>query len=160
VNAQCKSGKTSISLRDIVGGLRKRNESRAFIRFANISSTSPSTRDNLPEMVIRTESWATIAGIGPDWGMKAGIHWHWRNIDQAGRLEAIEDSDEIRCSSRDNSQYPLNVSSLHFIGRVIAYLSWNAGLRALRELLSWNRLCGLVVSVRCRRMLFGLCARR
>jgi len=61
-----QEGKTSMNLRDIVGGLRKREKSRAFINFANISSTGASARNSLPEVVLRTENSATIAGIGPD----------------------------------------------------------------------------------------------
>ena len=104
-----------MNLRHIVRGLRKREKSRDFINFANISSTGANARDSLPEVVLRTENLATIAGIGPDKRMKAG-NWQWGSIDQEEHFAVIEDSDETRSSSRDNSQCPLNVSSLHFIG--------------------------------------------
>jgi len=61
-----QEGKTSMNLRDVVGGLRKREKSMAFINFANISSTSANAGDSLPEVVLRTGNSAMMAGIGPD----------------------------------------------------------------------------------------------
>jgi len=55
-----------MNLKDILGGLRKSNESKAFGRVASTSSTGGSMWDGLPEMVLRTGSFAAIAGIDPD----------------------------------------------------------------------------------------------